>query len=114
MSDPLPDCPRVPPSGMESDFTVTSLSLAMTGTALSANVTFPGGSGPDAVLPVAVEDAAGNPINAAVLEFAGQDIAIRYGSGELRYADFIKGKHEKAIWLRRRGVNPVPGSLTFA
>lgn len=80
----------------------------------SANVVFPGGSGPDAVLPVTVEDGFGNPVTAAVLEFAGHDIAIRYGSGELKYADFVKGKHEPAIWLKRRGVNPVPGSLTFA
>ena len=102
------------PAGKTIVFTIVSHPTNDRSLRWSANVTFPGGSGPDAVLPVAVEDAAGNPINAAVLEFAGQDIAIRYGSGELRYADFIKGKHEKAIWLRRRGVNPGPGSLTFA
>jgi len=80
----------------------------------AVNLTFPGGAGADAVLPISVEDGEGEPVKSAVFEFAGKAIPIKDGAGVLAYADFIKGKHEKAIWLKRRGMDPVPGALTFA
>ena len=80
----------------------------------AVNLTFPGGAGEGAVLPISVEDGEGKPVKSAVFEFAGKAIPIKDGVGELAYADFIKGKHEKAIWLKRRGMDPVPGALTFA
>lgn len=80
----------------------------------AAEVTFPAGAGPDAALRVHAEDGAGEPIAKGVFEFAGQAVAIAGGEGAVRYADFVAGKHEKAIWMRRPGAGPVPGSLTFA
>ena len=35
------------------------------------------------------------------------------GVGALACGDFVKGKHEPAIWVYRKGVSPVPGALTF-
>ena len=80
----------------------------------AANVTFPAGAGPDAALPVHVEDGEGAPVESGALELAGRCVKIAGGEGELAYADFVAGKHETAIWLRRPGIEPVPGSLTFA
>ena len=39
---------------------------------------------------------------------------VGVSAGALAYADFIKGKHDRAIWLHRRGMLPIPGGLTFA
>jgi hypothetical protein len=78
------------------------------------NLTFPSGISGGDMLPVEVEDGEGTPVKSAVLEFAGKTIKIKDGRGELAYADFVKGKHEKAIWLKRSGMEPMPGALTFA
>ena len=80
----------------------------------AVNVTLPGGAGPDAVLRVHAEDGLGAPVAEGVFEFAGQSVALAGGEGAIRYADFVAGKHERAIWMRRPGMEPVPGSLTFA
>ena len=47
-------------------------------------------------------------------EFAGLKIPVKQGKGSLAYADFVKGKHEPAVWLHRKGIEPIPGILTFA
>lgn len=80
----------------------------------AATLTFPPGAGPDDALPVHAENGAGAPLADAVFEFAGAAVKISDGDGTLKYRDFIAGKHEKAIWMRRPGADPVPGSLTFA
>jgi len=80
----------------------------------AVNLTLPGGADKGTILPISVEDGEGVPVKSAVFEFAGKAIQIKDGAGELAYSDFIKGKHEKAIWLKRRGMDPVPGALTFA
>ncbi len=80
----------------------------------AVNVTFPGGAGPEAMLPVHAEDGTGAPVAEGVFEFAGQSVRVAGGEGAVRYADFVAGKHEKAIWLKRPGMDPIPGSLTFA
>lgn len=80
----------------------------------AANVVFPGSAEEGDDLPVKVEDGTGEKVVDGVFEFAGQAIKITNGEGLLAYADFIKGKHETAIWLKRPGMDPVPGSLTFA
>ncbi|MCR5413238.1 MAG: hypothetical protein K6F50_00735 [Kiritimatiellae bacterium] len=81
----------------------------------AVNITFKGGlEGSDAILPITVEDGLGQPIPAAVFEFAGKDLRVRDGKSSMTYGDFIKGKHKPGIWLKRRGEEPVPGSLTFA
>ena len=62
---------------------------------------------------ITMVDGEGTPVASGTFEFAGQQIAIRDGAGTLRCGDFVKGKHEPAIWLYRKGVLPVPGALTF-
>ena len=78
-----------------------------------ANLIFPPGSGSDDMLEMTFEDGAGNPIGKAVFEFAGMFLRVRDGRSEIRYSDFIKGKHSTGIWLKRPDMEPVPGALTF-
>ena len=80
----------------------------------AVNVTFPGGASEGARLPVHAEDGEGTPVAEGVFEFAGRAVRIRGGEGEIAYADFVAGKNEPAIWMKRPGMEPVPGSLTFA
>ena len=65
-------------------------------------------------LPVKVVDGEMAPVAEGVFECFGAKIAISEGFGALAYVDFIKGKHEKGIWLYRKDAEPVPGGLTFA
>ena len=76
-------------------------------------VHFPGGSTAETMLPITACDGNGAPVKSGVFEFAGQQLAVSGGRSELRYADFVKGKHEKSVWLYRDGMKPVPGGLTF-
>ncbi|MBO7308635.1 MAG: hypothetical protein J6V38_03285 [Kiritimatiellae bacterium] len=80
----------------------------------AVNVVLSGGASSGDVFKVKAEDAGGNKIPEAVFEFAGTLIDIKDGIGGISYDDFIKGKHEKGVWLKRPGVEPVPGLLTFA
>ena len=80
----------------------------------AVRLTFPPGSGPDTVLPMVVVDGNDQPIESATLELAGMKIPVRDGRAEMRYSDFIKGKHSVPLWLYRDGMQPVPGGLTFA
>ena len=76
-------------------------------------VHFPGGATAETMLPITACDGNGAPVKSGVFEFAGQRLAVSDGRSELRYADFVKGKHEKSVWLYRDGMKPVPGGLTF-
>ena len=80
----------------------------------AVNVVLSGGASSGDVFKVKAEDAGGNKIPEAVFEFAGTLIDIKDGVGGISYDDFIKVKHEKGLWLKRPGVEPVPGLLTFA
>ena len=79
-----------------------------------ARVSFPPGAGPDSMLEIEVTDGLGAPVRAAVLELAGMRLDVAGGKAGMRYADFVAGKHEKALWLYRDGMDPLPGALTFA
>ena len=74
---------------------------------------FPPNSGPDDELPIEAIDGNGVPIASAQFEFMGRKCPITDGNGAIRYADFIAGIHEPAIWMYRLGRDPVPGGLTF-
>ena len=74
---------------------------------------FPPNSGPDDELPIEAIDGNGVPIASAQFEFMGRKCPIKDGNGAIRYADFIAGIHEPAIWMYRPGREPVPGGLTF-
>lgn len=78
-----------------------------------ATLTFPAGSTDESSAVLRINDGEGVPIPSGTFEFAGAQIRVREGLGELRCGDFVKGKHEPAIWLHRRGMTPVPGALTF-
>lgn len=80
----------------------------------AVNVVLSGGASSGGIFKVKAEDAEGNKIPEAVFEFAGTLVDIKDGVGGISYDDFIKGKHEKGVWLKRPGVEPVPGLLTFA
>ena len=78
-----------------------------------AKLTFPAGATAETVLPISLTDGTDTPISRATFEFAGCRIPIVEGKGSIVYADFIKGKHETALWVYRGGLPPVPGGLTF-
>ena len=79
-----------------------------------ATLTFPPDADAATVLPISMVDGLGEPVESAVFEFAGLEIRISGGKGQMTYADFINGKHEKALWVYRKGMLPIPGALTFA
>ena len=78
-----------------------------------AQLVFVAGSTDETPAEIAMVDGEGTPIKAATFEFAGAKTPIRDGKGAIRCGDFVKGKHEPAIWLYRKGMVPVPGALTF-
>ena len=78
-----------------------------------ALVVFPAGSTDETPAEITINDGEGAPIPSGQFEFAGQKTPIKAGKGKLLCGDFVKGKHEPAIWLYRKGKAPVPGALTF-
>lgn len=78
-----------------------------------ALVVFPAGSTDETPAEITINDGEGAPIPSGQFEFAGQKTPIEAGKGKLLCGDFVKGKHEPAIWLYRKGKAPVPGALTF-
>jgi len=79
----------------------------------SARLIFAPGLGPDGMLEVRVNNGENVPVERGHLELAGLLTPIRNGVGSIAYADFVRGKHEKNIWLHRKGMPPVPGRLAF-
>ena len=78
-----------------------------------ALVVFAAGSTDETPAEITINDGEGAPIPSGQFEFAGQKTPIKAGKGKLLCGDFVKGKHESAIWLYRKGKAPVPGALTF-
>jgi len=74
---------------------------------------FAPGSTDETPAELTVVDGEGAPIPEAAFEFAGARTVVCDGKGALRCCDFARGKHERAIWLYRKGRAPVPGALTF-
>lgn len=79
-----------------------------------AVLSFPPGAESETELHVSIVDGIGNPVREGVFEFVGQKLHIRDGEVRLSYADFIRGKHEVALWVYRPGMPPIPGGLTFS
>jgi len=79
----------------------------------SARLVFPPDTGPDGTLELLVNDGENEPVASGTMELAGMLVRIRGGKGSLAYADFVRGKHEKGIWLHRKGAIPIPGRLAF-
>ena len=78
-----------------------------------ALVVFAAGSTDETPAEITINDGEGAPIAAGTFEFAGTKTPIKSGKGNLLCGDFVKGRHEPAIWLYRKGMAPVPGALTF-
>ena len=78
-----------------------------------ALVVFAAGSTDETSAEITINDGEGAPIVAGTFEFAGTKTPIKAGKGKLLCGDFVRGKHEPAIWLYRKGLAPVPGALTF-
>ena len=78
-----------------------------------AQLVFAAGSTDETPAEITMVDGEGTPIKIATFEFAGAQTAIKDGRGTIRCGDFVKGKHEPAIWLHRKGMWPIPGALTF-
>jgi len=79
----------------------------------AARLTFPAGATAQTPLPITMVDGYGQPIAAGEFEFAGRRLPVRDGKTSIVYADFIAGKHAVPLWLRRPGIEPIPGGLTF-
>lgn len=78
-----------------------------------ATLAFEPGSTDRSFAALEIKDGEGGPVEKGVFEFAGAKIKVKDGVGRLKCAQFVKGKHEGAIWLHRKGQPPVPGALTF-
>lgn len=78
-----------------------------------ATLAFAPGSTDDSSAELAIADGEGVPVASGTFEFAGARLAVKDGRARLRCGDFVKGKHEQAIWLYREGTEPVPGAVTF-
>ncbi len=102
------------PDDKEIAFTFGSHPMKQAERRWTAKVTFPAGATAATTLPVELCDGNGAPVASGVFEFAGRRLVVRDGRASISYADFVKGKHEVALWLHRPGLPPVPGGLTFA
>ena len=103
------------PEGKTIAFTFISQPTADPKCCWVAKLTFPGGSDSKSILPIYVTQGDGSPVPEAIFEFAGKRLAVRDGHARIAFADFVKGKHESALWLHRKDVpQPMPGGLTFA
>lgn len=103
------------PEGKTIAFTLMSQPAKNPKACWVAKVLFPGGSDERSVLPIEIVQGDGSPVREGVFEFAGRRLAVRDGKARIAFKDFVRGKHEKALWLYRKDVpEPMPGGLTFA
>ena len=101
------------PADKTVTFTYSSHPAKDVGWRWTATLTFPAGATAETPLPFVIVNGNNEPVD-GTLEFAGRRIPVKGGKAQLAYADFVAGKHETAIWLHRKGIEPIPGSLTFA
>lgn len=78
-----------------------------------ARLVFPASSGENTSLPIYFTDWNDDPIDSGIFFIAGKQLKIKRGLASLRYADFIAGIHEKAVWLTQPNCKSIPGGLTF-
>lgn len=94
-------------------FTLYSHPMKDTKLRWKALLTFEPGSTDQSAALLEIADGDGVPVKSGIFEFAGARTRIRDGKGALSCAAFVQGKHETAIWLHRKGMEAVPGALTF-
>ena len=78
-----------------------------------AKVVFEPGSTDDSPIVISVTTREGEPIKEGVLEFLDRRLPVKDGRTEVTCRDFIAGKHARAVWLHRKGLQSVDGGLTF-
>ena len=78
-----------------------------------ARLVFEPGSTDEDVAEMEVFDGAGGSVEYGILEFAGQRLEVKGGRTSITCGDFVKGKHEPAIWLHRKEHPSSPGVVTF-
>ena len=78
-----------------------------------AKVVFEPGSTDDSPVVISVTTREGEPIKEGVLEFLDRRLPVKDGRTEVTCRDFIAGKHARAVWLHRKGLQSVDGGLTF-
>ena len=78
-----------------------------------AKVVFEPGSTDDSPVVINVMTREEEPIPEGVLEFLGRRLPVKDGRTEVTCRDFIAGKHARAVWLHRKGLQSVDGGLTF-
>ena len=80
----------------------------------TARLDFKGGDGEDSVLDIEILDGEGDAVESASFTLAGKFLPVENGRARISYRDFIAGKHERLVMLKRAGMPPVQGWLTFA
>lgn len=93
--------------------TFYSLPTARPAQRWKAQIVFEPGSCDGSPAAITVTDGAGEPVQAGIFELAGRSLPVSRGRASIPCADFAAGRHESGIWLRRKGMSPVPGALTF-
>ena len=78
-----------------------------------AKVAFEPGSTDDSPVVISVTTREGERIKEGVLEFLDRRLPVKDGRTEVTCRDFIAGKHARAVWLHRKGLQSVDGGLTF-
>ena len=94
-------------------FTFYSLPTARPVQRWKARVVFLPGSDDSSSAEVTVTDGDGKPVDDAVFRLASCSMSVKNGCARMSCADFASGKDDAAIWLQRRGAEPIPGALTF-
>ncbi len=101
------------PKDKEIVFTLYSHPVKCLDMRWKARLAFGANSSDNSKAILTIVDGNNAPIKLGIFEFAGSMIKVKDGQGSLKCGDFIKGVHEKAIWLHRKGMVPIPGALTF-
>lgn len=77
-------------------------------------ITFPANAGAEDKLLLECFDGTEVPLDEGTFDFAGRRTAFKGGRADMRYADFIAGMRDTAVWFARPGDQHIPGYLTFA
>lgn len=98
-----------------ADMTILFKSIPLDNHALEwqVHLVFPANTAAGGDLLFYVTDKDDAPIPSGTFNLSGGDWKFTGGRGRIPYSAFIAGIHEKEVWLRRPGIESVPGGLTF-
>ncbi len=81
--------------------------------AWKASLTVPPKAGPETMLALSVETAAGEPCDAGVFKLAGVALPLTGGCAEIPFGMFLAGIKDTDVFFCRSGEEPVKGTLAF-